>query len=299
MPPNTCSACCPREERRAVEARIPREPALAREIEYWEERLGGLADAVAPVAPPAAAWPRIEARTSARSLSQRGASLWESLVFWRNFGIGAATLAAASIAALAYVGLAPSPQRTPLMATLGQKSGQPGFVATVAADGTSVTIMPAALLAATQRSYELWLIPPGGQPRSLGLIAPGKPVRLTVPPDLAPHVHSGATLAVSDEPPGGSPTGLPTGDVVAHRQSHEPVAQPRLAGSRRRCGPMRTHSRRGRLAMKCRRCRSPHRSRAALTIPSPAACAGARRHHWAGFFRRGRADGRRAGHGAS
>ena len=203
------------QDRRAVEARIPREPALAREIEYWEERLGGLADAVAPVAPPAQAWSAIE-RALVAQPAQRGTSLWESLVFWRNFGIGAATLAAASIAALAYIGLATSPQRTPLIATLGQKSGQPGFVATVGADGTSVTIMPAALLASTQRSYELWLIPPGGQPRSLGLIAPGKPVRLTVPPDLAPHVLSGATLAVSEEPLGGSPTGAPTGPVVAH-----------------------------------------------------------------------------------
>ena len=159
------------EERRAVEARIAREPALALEIEYWEEHLGGLANAVAPVAPPAAVWPRIEQAVGTGS-AQRGAGIWDSLAFWRNFGIGAATLAAASIAALAYIGLTPSPQRAPLMATLGQKSGQPDSVATVAGDGTSVTIVPAALLASTQRAYELWLIPPGGQPRSLGLVNP-------------------------------------------------------------------------------------------------------------------------------
>src|SRR5262245_10674381 len=40
------------EERREIERRLPREPALAAEVAFWEERLGVLADAVAPVAPP-------------------------------------------------------------------------------------------------------------------------------------------------------------------------------------------------------------------------------------------------------
>jgi anti-sigma-K factor RskA len=203
------------EERRAVERRLPHDAALAREIESWEERPGGLADAVAPVAPPAQAWPRIEAAVAAQPAA-RSTSLWDSLVFWRNFGIGTATLAAASIAALAYVGITLAPQRAPLFATLGQKSGQPGFVAAISADGASMTIVPAALLASNKNSYELWLIPPGGKPRSLGLVAVGKPVRITVPHDLLDYVHSGATLAVSEEPLGGSPTGQPTGPVVAH-----------------------------------------------------------------------------------
>jgi anti-sigma-K factor RskA len=203
------------EERRAVERRLPHEPALAREIEQWEERLGGLADAVPPAAPPVEAWSRIEAAVAAQPAVRPG-RLWDSLAFWRNFGIGAATLAAASLAALAYLGLAPDPARTPLFATLGQQSGQPGFVATVSADGATVTIVPAALLASTQYSYELWLIPPGGKPRSLGLVETGKPMRLTVPDDLLDQVQSGATLAVSEEPLGGSKTGQPTGRVVAH-----------------------------------------------------------------------------------
>src|SRR5262249_16799819 len=44
------------EERRAVARRLAQEPALAAEVAFWEERLGGLADAVAPVTPPAATW---------------------------------------------------------------------------------------------------------------------------------------------------------------------------------------------------------------------------------------------------
>ena len=39
-------------QRRAAERRIGRDPAFAREVAFWEERLGGLAATVPEVAPP-------------------------------------------------------------------------------------------------------------------------------------------------------------------------------------------------------------------------------------------------------
>ena len=213
----------PAAERRALEERMAREPALAREVAIWEERLGGLADRIGPVTPPAQAWRRIEAALSAPAtapMAPRSTSLWENLAFWRGFGIGAAGLAAASIAAFAYLAIMPPAQQpqearhSPLLATLsGTKTKQPNFVAAIAADG-SLTIVPAALLTADKRSMELWLIPQGGTPQSLGLISPGQPVRINIPKELMGKT-SGATLAVSLEPPGGSPTGQPTGEVIA------------------------------------------------------------------------------------
>ena len=200
------------EERREVERRLAQQPALASEVAFWEERLTGLADAVAPVSPPQATWSRIE---TAIGVAPRPPSVWQSLAFWRSFGIASATLAAASIAALAYIGLVPS-TRAPLMATLGGSAGQPNFVAAVTASGNSLVIVPAALLTNDPRAFELWLIPAGEtRPRSLGLIQPGQPIRLEIPSDLAGRVTPDATLAVSLEPPGGSPTGLPTGPVIA------------------------------------------------------------------------------------
>jgi anti-sigma-K factor RskA len=203
------------EERREVERRLAHEPALASEVAFWEERLGVLADAVAPVAPPQHTWSQIEAAIHAPTTT-RPASLWHSLAFWRRFGIASATLAAASIAALVYIGLVPA-TRTPLMATLAGSSGQPNFVAAVTATGNDLLVVPAALLTNDPRAIELWLIPPGPdqRPRSLGLIEPGQPMRLTIPPDLAGQLTPDAALAVSLEPPGGSPTGQPTGPVIA------------------------------------------------------------------------------------
>ena len=199
-------------ERREVERRLAREPALASEVALWEERLTGLADAVAPVAPPDAVWSRIE---RAIGTGARAPSVWQSLTFWRSLSIVSATLATASIAALVYIGLVPG-ARVPLMATLSGGAGQPNFVASVTATGNSLVIVPAALLTNDPRAYELWLIPTGEtRPRSLGLVQPGQPIRLDIPSDLAGRVTPDATLAVSLEPPGGSPTGLPTGPVIA------------------------------------------------------------------------------------
>jgi anti-sigma-K factor RskA len=199
-------------ERSEVERRLAQEPALASEVAFWEERLAGLTDAVAPVSPPETTWSRIEAAIGSAA---RPPSLWQSLTFWRRFAVASATLAAASIAALAYIGLVPD-VRAPLMATLSGSAGQPNFVASVTASGNTLVIVPAALLTNDPRAFELWLIPTGEtRPRSLGLIQPGQPIRLDIPSDLVGRVTPDATLAVSLEPPGGSPTGLPTGPVIA------------------------------------------------------------------------------------
>jgi len=203
-------------ERSAVAQRIEREPEFATEVAFWEERLGGFADEVKSVAPPEAAWSRIEAAIAAPFAAPALGALWQNLFFWRIVGLGSSGLATACLIALAYLGTVAAPERAPLLATLGQQGGQPGFVAAIGSGG-SLVIVPASLLTANQKSMELWLIPTGTQarPRSLGLIAPSQPVRITVPPNLVLFVTPDASLAVSLEEPGGSRTGAPSNDIIA------------------------------------------------------------------------------------
>jgi anti-sigma-K factor RskA len=205
-------------ERSAVAQRIEREPEFASEVAFWEERLGGFADEVKPVTPPDTAWSRIEAAIAAPAPRPAFAfgALWQNLFFWRIVGLGSSGLATACLIALAVLGTVTAPERTPLLATLGQQGGQPGFVAAIGSGG-SLVIVPASLLTANQKSMELWLIPTGAQarPRSLGLIAPSQPVRITVPPNLVPFVTPEASLAVSLEEPGGSRSGAPSNDIIA------------------------------------------------------------------------------------
>lgn len=62
---------------------------------------------------------------------------------------------------------------------------------------------------------ELWLIPPGEAPKSLGLVSTDKTQSITVPKTLLRALAKGSTLAVSLEPPGGAPQGTPTGPIIA------------------------------------------------------------------------------------
>jgi anti-sigma-K factor RskA len=105
----------------------------------------------------------------------------------------------------------------PLVAKLDESSGKSGFFAAAnPADGT-LTIVPAVLLTGEeQHALELWVIPSGGKPHSLGLVDPARPIKVVVPPELRPHVTADSVLAISVEPPGGSPTGQPTGPVIAN-----------------------------------------------------------------------------------
>ncbi len=65
------------------------------------------------------------------------------------------------------------------------------------------------------RDYQLWLIPADGKPRSIGVM-PNRPhLRLALAEPMSNMLAEGATLAVSLEPLGGSPTDAPTGPVVA------------------------------------------------------------------------------------
>jgi anti-sigma-K factor RskA len=202
------------DERLSIERQLARDPVLAHEVAFWEERLGPLADAVAPVPPPASVWSRIEATLGPSGVPSPKPGVWENLALWRAIAAGTTTFAVACLAGMLYIGLLPPTERTPLIATINSSTGQPNFVATVTG-GNSLTVVPAALLTNDPRAMELWLIVPGDRPRSLGLIEGGREVRISLPPDLAARVATDATLAVSLEPPGGSPTGAPTGPVIA------------------------------------------------------------------------------------
>ena len=206
------------EERREVERRLAQEPALASEVAFWEERLGGIADAVAPVTPPPNAWSRIEAAVAASAdRRQSSSSLWQNVAFWRGLRHGRGDACGRQHRGAGLYRHWCRRRAPPLMATLAGSSGQPNFVAAVTATGTDLVVVPAALLTNDPRAMELWLILPGPnqRPHSLGLIQPGQPIRLTIPPDLAGQLTPDAALAVSLEPPGGSPTGQPTGPVIA------------------------------------------------------------------------------------
>lgn len=195
-------------ERTAAERRAARDHGFAQLVDEWEQRLAPWAAEIAEVAPPPQLWDRISGDLPEAS----GPGLWHNLTFWRGLSFAAGALAAACLAALIYVGTLT--QQQPLVATI-EGGGHRHFVATVDSGRGTVAIVPAGFSSDATRVPELWLIPPDGRPRALGLLRADQTVVLTLPPDLAALAKSNAVLAVSLEPPGGSTTGLPTGPVIA------------------------------------------------------------------------------------
>jgi anti-sigma-K factor RskA len=195
-------------ERAAAEARVAREPAFAAMVEHWDERLSPWAREIAETAPPPQVWERIAAALPPQRVPR--ASLWQSLAFWRAFALASA-LAAACLAIVFYAGaLRPGES---LVAAI-EAGGQRSFIATVDTQRGTISVVPAAFTADATRVAELWLIPPGGKPLAVGLLNTDKPSVIVLPAALVAQTASGATLAVSLEPHGGSPTGAPTGPVI-------------------------------------------------------------------------------------
>jgi anti-sigma-K factor RskA len=115
-----------------------------------------------------------------------------------------------------------------MVASINQDNGVTGWTATMDLDRARMVIVPASPQSIVQdRAPELWLIPAGQKPISVGVIARDKPITLTLSPSLLAQLGPTAALAVSVEPLGGSPTGQPTGPVIAKGAiSGAPDAQP-------------------------------------------------------------------------
>ena len=202
--------------RRRFEALLPSHPALQRAVRDWQGRLMPLTSALKPETPSAAVWQRIEAALWPAAAAQ---PWWQKLALWRSLS-GAAL---AAVVGLAVLVATPPPAQAPVVVVLQSlpgQGGQPGLaggvVASFSGDGRALVarpLMPVSL--ASDRVLELWWARAEGPPRSLGLIkADGTTVlaRGRLPGGLK---GSGLDhMAVSIEPPGGSPTGTPTGPVV-------------------------------------------------------------------------------------
>ena len=198
-------------ERAALAARRQREPELDAAIQGWEARLTPLLEAVGGVAPPADLFAHIETRLStpppAIDLTR---ILSAKLARWRALAGGAGALAAALAATLAFVVVSRPTGPHQFVAVLQKSADDPAFAMTVDLDRLEFSVRPVAAEAPAGKSYELWMIAPNGAtPKSLGVIAAGER-RLAADKT---NVRN-ATSAVTLEPEGGSPTGLPTSAPV-------------------------------------------------------------------------------------
>lgn len=198
--------------RSRFETLLPSHPALQRAMHEWQDRLIPLTTSVPEVAPPMRVWSAIESRLWPAPAVQ---PWWQRLGLWR-------ALSGTALAGVVGLGVMlgnPPPAQAPVVVVLestGAAVNPATIVASFSSDGRAVVARPLTRVSlASDRVLELWWAPEKGAPTSLGLIkADGATVlsRGQLPGGLR---GSGIDhMAVSVEPPGGSPTGKPTGPVV-------------------------------------------------------------------------------------
>ncbi len=197
--------------RRRLENLLPAHPALRNAVADWQERLIPLTLSIAPQRPPAAVWQRIERQLFGQA--EPAPSWWQRIAVWRY----ASAMGLSAVLALSVLLVRPVDSEAPIVVVLNAVAGAPtgptpaSFVASISANGRAMVtkpLMPASLQA--DKALELWALPADGPPRSLGLISE-KDASVVRRERL---LKDTVALAVSLEPPGGSPTGSPTGAVL-------------------------------------------------------------------------------------
>jgi anti-sigma-K factor RskA len=196
------------------------------EVARWSGRLAPLLDEIEPAAPPAAAWRRIEALIDDRPPTDNVVALKRRIGIWR--GIAATAMAlAASLAIVLLVqpqAIAPPsppvPTAPPMVAMVGDQKQMMVVASWDPMSRQLVLAVAGDMPADPSHSHELWVIPSGGKPRSLGVMGDAKQTHMQLAEALAKLMDEGATVAISVEPRGGSPTGSPTGPVVASGSLH-------------------------------------------------------------------------------
>ncbi len=186
--------------RRSFARRRARDPFVDRRVNAWEERFAVLTMRLAPVEPSPAVWPAIERRIDSGT---RGT--------WRAIAAVVALVAVLGFGWIVWQELRP-PQAT---AEFASTSGETLWHVELGARGDRLEIATIGKVRVPDaRSRELWALPEGGAPVSLGLMPASGVARLTLDDHQRAALALASNVAVSDEPAGGSPTGAPTGDVL-------------------------------------------------------------------------------------
>jgi len=194
----------------------------------WQSRLAGMTELQSPVVPDAAVWTRIRNMIDAEKAQQAierqrnmspapspGEGGWlHSLALWR--GAAAAGALATVMAVIVGLNLRDQLQNAPAVQYVAVLSDDKATASML------VTFDPRKRQLVLQRvgsydeggdkSLQLWALPPGGAPRSLGVLDHAPALRL---PASESDVHAVPALAVTLEAKGGVPPGSgPKGPVV-------------------------------------------------------------------------------------
>lgn len=240
-------------ERAQAEVMMAADKDFAGLVEAWERRLNTLSQMVGQVEPRAEVWEKIRAeiartaQSSVPSFNVRAADADDAALAaanvvafrgqvrrWRNVAAFTSAIAAALVAMVAtqayrpdllpeglrpkpqiQVVQAPAPVPAQYVAVLQKDGNSPAFILTVDNATKNFTVRKVDAQPEPGKSYELWIVSDKlQQPQSLGVIGGDEFTARPVLSSYDADTINQATYAVTVEPGGGSPTGVPTGPIV-------------------------------------------------------------------------------------
>ncbi len=197
----------------AAHARAANDPGFADAVRGWDERFAPLFAEIAPVPAPAGVWDRIAARIDDPVVAlKRRVRQWR----WTSAALGAV---AAGLAIVLLLPKSPPPMVVPAapllaVAQLSDPRGTPMLAVGIERRSGEVRVrmqdMPRDTLVP-----ELWIIPAGGAPHSLGQVGHDGQLGIRLPAILRGDTAGQATLAISMEQAAGTPHAAPAGPIVA------------------------------------------------------------------------------------
>lgn len=206
-----CLGVLPGPELARLARRAELDPVFARRIAAWEERLAPMAAGFAETAPAPSVKQSLDRRLFGIEAKHKE-TLWFSVAFWR-------TLAGVAMAALAFAVVLPLVQPegagNRLAASLAAEGSEVAYLVLYDAKTGEVSLAHITGEPVEGRDFELWVASGSDAPISLGVIPSAQSVRVDISTPIRDLLTSASHLAISLEPKGGSPTGQPTGPVLA------------------------------------------------------------------------------------
>jgi anti-sigma-K factor RskA len=221
--------------RRRFEALARDDATLRAAALVWQSRLSSVAELQPQAAPSPAVWTRIEnlvkadkearAMQAARGAAPAAGGWWASLGLWRGASAAGALAAVLAVAVGLNVTSRLSGQVSDLSARL-TATPEIEYVAVLTDDKASASLLVTfdpknktlvlkrvgGFREQADKSLELWALPPGAAPKSLGVLNADPVVRLAA---AGTDMRQVPTLAITLEPKGGVPPGSgPTGPVL-------------------------------------------------------------------------------------
>lgn len=184
------------------ERRLANEPDLVAILGRWQTMLVALDNNVVARTPPERVWKKIQLSLP----PTKRIPGWN----WNYLGWALAAGLAAIVLVPHFAGR--TPELAPLVVLNSSDTAKGQWVISTDTNRQTLKLVPVQTREiAANNSLQLWAIPQGGKPISLGLVNTQQTTQLTTG---NVKLVAGMTIAMSLEPHGGSPTGQPTGPVV-------------------------------------------------------------------------------------